>query len=68
VLRRIFGPKGDEVRGEWRKLYYEDFKDLYSSPNILWVIKSGRMRWTGHLACIGKGRGVWKVMVGKSEG
>ena len=68
MLRRIFGPKGDEVRGEWRKLYYEEFSDLYSSPNILWVIKSRRMRWAGHIARMGEGRAVWKVLVAKSEG
>ena len=51
VLRRIFGPKRDNVTGEWRKLHNEDLNDLYSSPNIVWVIKS-RMRWAGHLACM----------------
>jgi len=58
VLRRIFGPKRDEVTGEWRKLHNEELKDLYSSPNIVQVIKSRRMRWTGHVARVGEGRGV----------
>jgi len=64
VLRRIFGPKRDEVRGDWRKLHNEEFNDLYSSPNILRVIKSRRMRWAGHVARMGEGRGVWRVLVG----
>jgi len=55
VLRRIFGPKRGEVRGEWRKLHNEELNDLYSSPNIVWVIKSRRMRWAGHVARMGKG-------------
>ena len=50
VLRRIFGPKRGEVTGEWRKLHNEELNDLYSSLNIVWVIKSRRMRWTGHVA------------------
>ena len=68
VLRRIFGPKRDEVRGEWRKLHNEKLNDLYCSPNILRVIKSRRMRWAGHVARMGKGRGVYRVLVGKPEG
>jgi len=52
VLRRIFGPKMDEVTGEWRKLHNEEFSDLYSLPNIVWVIKLRRMRWAGH-GCTG---------------
>ena len=62
VLRRIFGPKSNEVTGEWRKLHNEKFNDLYSSPNIVWVIKSRRMRWAGHVACMGGGEvytGLW---------
>jgi hypothetical protein len=50
VLRRIFGPKRDEVTGEWRKLYNEELHDLYSSPSIIRIIKSRRMRWAGHVA------------------
>ena len=55
VLRRIFGPKREEVTGEWKTLYNEELKDLYSSPNIVGVIKSRRMRWAGHVACIWRG-------------
>jgi hypothetical protein len=54
VLRRIFGPKRDEVTGECRKLHYEEFRDLYSSPSIIRIIKSRRMRWAGHVARMGK--------------
>jgi hypothetical protein len=54
VLRRIFGPKRDEVRGEWRKLHHEELNDLFSLPNIVWVIKS-RIRWAGHVARVGRG-------------
>ena len=68
VLRRIFGPKRDEVTDEWRKLHNEELKGLYSSPNIVRVIKSRRMRWSGHVACMGEGRGVYRVLVGKPEG
>ena len=68
VLRRIFGPRGDEVTGEWRRLHNEELNDLYSSPNIVRVIKSRRMRWAGHVARMGEGRGVYRVLVGKSEG
>jgi len=66
-LRRVFGPKRDEVTGEWRKLHDEEL-DLYSLPNIVWVVKSRRMRWAGHVARMGKGRGVYRVLVGKPEG
>ena len=55
VLRRIFGPKRDEVAGEWRKLHSKELNDLYSLPNIVWVIKSRRMRWEGHVARMGRG-------------
>jgi len=68
MLRRIFGPKRDRVTGEWRKLHNEELCDLYSSPNIFWVIKSIRMRWAGHIACMGERIGVYKVLVGKPEG
>jgi hypothetical protein len=54
VLRRIFGPKRDEVTGEWRKLHNEEFRDLYPSPSIIRIIKSRRMRWAGHVARKGK--------------
>jgi hypothetical protein len=67
VLRRIFGPKRDEVTGDWRKLHNEELSDLYSSPNIIRMIKSRRMRWAGHVACVGKRSGVHRVMVGKLE-
>jgi hypothetical protein len=59
VLRRVFGPKRDEITGEWRKLHNEELNDLYSLPNILRVVKSARM---------GEGRGVHRVLVGKPEG
>jgi len=62
VLRRIFGPKRDEITGEWRKLHNEELNDLYSSPNIVQVIKSRRMRWAGHVASMGRGEtytGFW---------
>ena len=68
VLRRIIGPKWDEITGEWRKLHNEELNDLYSSPNIVRMIKSRRMRWVGHVARMGEGRGVYRVLVGKPEG
>jgi len=68
VLRRIFGLKRGEVTGEWRELYNDDLNVLYSSPNIVRVINSRRVRWAGHVARIGEGRGVYRVLVGKSEG
>ena len=68
VLRRIFGPRRDEVTGEWRRLHNEELSDLYSSPNIVRVIKSRRMRWAGHVACMGEERGAYRVLVGKPEG
>jgi hypothetical protein len=58
----------DEVRGEWRKLHNEELNNLCSSPNIVRVIKSRRMRWAGHVAHMGEGRGVYRVLVGKPEG
>ena len=61
MLRRIFGPnKRDEVTGEWRKLHNEELKGLYSSPNIMQVIKSTRMRWAEHVTLMGDGRGVYR--------
>jgi len=68
VLRRIFGPRRDEVTGEWRRLHNEELNDLYPSPNIVRVIKSRRMRWAGRMACMGEEREVYKVLVGKPEG
>ena len=68
MLRRVFGPKRDEVTGELKKLHNEDLSDLYSLPNIERVVKSGRMRWAGHVARMGEGRGVHRVLVGKPEG
>jgi len=65
VLRRVFGPKRDEVTGECRKLHNEELSDLYSLPNIVGVVKSRRMRWAGHVAHVGQGRGVYMVLVGK---
>ena len=68
VLRRIFGPKRDEVTGECKKLHNEELDDLYSSLNIVRVIKSSRMRWAGHVARMGEGRVVYRVLVGKPVG
>jgi hypothetical protein len=68
VLRRIFGPKKDEVMGEWRKLHIGELRILYSSPDIIRQIKSRRMRWTGHVACMGEGRNVYRILMGKPEG
>ena len=59
VLRRICGPKRNEVTGEWRKLHNDKLNELYSSPNIFWVIKSRKIRWAGHVACMGEKRGVY---------
>jgi len=64
---RVFGPKRDEVTGNWRKLHNEELSDLYSLPNIVRVVKSRRIRWAGHVARMGEGRGVHRVMVGKPE-
>ena len=68
ALRRIFGPKMDEVTGEWRKLHNDVLNDLYSLPNIVRVVKSRRMRWAGHVARMGERKGVYRVLVGKTEG
>jgi hypothetical protein len=67
VLRRIFGPKRDEVTGEWRKLHNEELRDLYSSPNIVRIIKS-RMRWVGHVARMGEKRNAYRLLVRMPEG
>jgi hypothetical protein len=68
VLRRIFGPKRDEVTGGWRKLRNEELRDLYSSPSIIRIIKSRMMRWAGHVARMGEKRHVYSFLVGKPEG
>jgi hypothetical protein len=68
VLRRIFGPKRVGVTGEWRRLHNEELNDLYSSPNIIRAIKSRRMRWAGHVARMGEGRGAYRILVGRPEG
>jgi hypothetical protein len=68
VLGRIFGPKRDEVTGEWRKLHNEELHDLYSSPNIIRIIKARRMRWVGHVTRMGEKRNVYRLLVGKPEG
>jgi len=65
VLRRIFGPRRDKVTGEWRRLHNEELNDLYSSPNIVRVIKSRRMGLVWHVARVGERRGVYRVLVGK---
>jgi hypothetical protein len=66
VLRRIFGPKSEED-GSWRKLHNDELHNLYSSPNIVRVIKSRRIRWAGHVARMREGRGVYRVLVGRPE-
>jgi len=68
VLRRVFGPKKDEVTGEWRKLHNEELRDLYPLPSIVRVVKSRRMRGAGYVARTGEGRGVHRVLAGKAEG
>jgi hypothetical protein len=67
VLRKIFGPKREED-GSWRKLHNDELHSLYSSPNIVTVIKSRRMRWTGHVARTGEGKGVYSVLVRRPDG
>ena len=68
VLRRIFGPRRNEVTGECRRLHNEELNDLYSSPNIVRMIKLRRMRWAGHMACMGEERGMYRVLLVKPEG
>jgi hypothetical protein len=68
VLRRIFGPKRDEITGEWRKLHNEELHILHSSPNIIRQIKSRRIRWAAHVARMGEERNVYRVLMGKPEG
>ena len=67
-MRGIFGPRRNEVTEEWRRFHNEELNDLYCSPNIVRVIKSRRMRWAGHVACMGEERVVYRVLVGKPEG
>jgi hypothetical protein len=68
VLRRIFGPKRDRVRGRWRKLHNEELHNLCSSPRIIGIIKSRRIRWAGHVARMGEKMNVYRLFVGKPEG
>jgi hypothetical protein len=68
VLRTTFRPRRDEVTEEWRKLYNDELNDLYCSPNIVWVIKSRRMIWAGHIARTGVRRGAYRILVEKPEG
>jgi hypothetical protein len=68
VLRRIFGTKRDEETGEWRKLHNDELRDLYSSPSIIRIIKSRRMRWAGHVARMGEKRNAYSLLIGKPEG
>jgi hypothetical protein len=68
VLRRIFGPKRYEVTGQWRKMHNKELHNLYSSPDIIRRIKPRRMRWAGHVARMGEGRNMYRVLVGKLEG
>jgi hypothetical protein len=68
VLRRIFGLKRDEVTGEWRRQHNKELNDLYSSPNIIWVIKSRRIRWAVHVSRMGEGRGAYRILLGRPEG
>jgi hypothetical protein len=67
VQRRIFGPKRDEVTGEWRKLHNEELRDLYSSPSIIRIIRSRRIRWAGHVARMGEKRNAYRLLVAKPE-
>jgi hypothetical protein len=68
VLRKIFGPRRDEVTGEWRKLHNEELHDLYSSPSIIRIIKARRMRWARHVPRMGEKRNAYRLLVGKPEG
>jgi hypothetical protein len=68
MVLKIFGPKWDEVTGGWRKLYNEELHNLYSSPSIIRLIKSRRMRWAGHVARMGAKRNVYRLLLGKPEG
>jgi hypothetical protein len=68
VLRRIFGPKRDEVTGKWRRIHNEELYTMCASPNIFRVIRSRRMRWVGHVLLMGENSGAYRVLVGKPEG
>jgi hypothetical protein len=68
VCSRIFGSRREEITGKWRRLHNEELNDLYSSPNIVRVIKSRKIRWVGHVALMGEERGMYRVLVGKPEG
>jgi hypothetical protein len=68
VLSRIFGPRRDEVTGEWRKLYNEELHDLYSSPSIIRIMKARGMRWTGHVALMGEKKNAYRLLLGKPDG
>jgi hypothetical protein len=68
MLRRIFGPKRDEVTREWRELHSEDLRNLYSLPSVIRIIKSRRMRWAGHVARMGEKRNAYRLFVGKQMG
>jgi hypothetical protein len=68
ALRRVFGPKTDEVRVDWRKLHNEELNYLYSSTNIIPVIKLRRMQWSGHVASMDNRKGTYRILVGKPEG
>jgi hypothetical protein len=68
VLRRIFGHKTDEVTGEWRRQHNDELNNVYSSPDIIWVVESRRMRWVRHVARIGEKRGACRILVGRPEG
>jgi hypothetical protein len=68
VLSRIFGPKRDEIIESWRKLHNEELHNLYSSPNMIRIIKPRRMRWAGHVASMGENNNAYRVLVGKPKG
>jgi hypothetical protein len=68
VLRRIFGPRRDEVTGDWKKLHNEELRNLYCSPNIIRMIKSRRMRWAGQVPRMEETRNAYEILVGKPEG
>jgi hypothetical protein len=68
VLRKVFGPRRDEVTGGWRKLHDDELHNLYSSPSVIIMVKSRRMRWAGHVARMGEKRIAYRILVGKREG